>query len=186
MARKSPTDNPDGARWLRGNRSVDSKIVKGSKREPAASPRETTSRAGPAAACSPLFSGYLRATFDIIREREEAVAKRRGGGRNKRRPLVLSSSRSRLLQETQKRQTPTGRRMKREMKRASWPALEEKEGGKGQRGRAVLLTSARYHNVLATIYNMVHRGKTASVRTSVTEGQPDTKRALCFECLAPD
>ena len=47
MARKSPTDNPDGARSLRGNRSVDSKIVKGSKREPAASTRETTSRNEP-------------------------------------------------------------------------------------------------------------------------------------------
>lgn len=41
------------------------------------------SRAGPAAACLPLFSGYLRATFDIIREREEAVAKRRSGRRKK-------------------------------------------------------------------------------------------------------
>lgn len=66
--------------------------------------------------------------------------------------------------------------MKREMKRSSLASEEERE-----REVKTLATI-----ILATIYNIAHRGKTASVRTSVTEGQPDTKRVLCFECLAPD
>lgn len=44
--RKSPRDNPDGARSLRGNRSVDSKIVKGSNHGPAISPRESSKATG--------------------------------------------------------------------------------------------------------------------------------------------
>lgn len=81
----------------------------------------------------------------------------------------LSLSDCCVLQETK-----TERRMKREMERSSLARGKRmKECG----GRTIML---------ATIYNMARRGKTASVRTSVTKGQPDTERALCFECLAPD
>lgn len=73
-----------------------------------------------------------------------------------------------------------------EMKRSSSTAGRKEAIGeeKMEEERVVPLTSATI--MLATIYNTAHRGKTPSVSTSVTEGQPDTNQALCFECFAPD
>lgn len=139
------------------------------------------SAAGPVAASLRATSG---ATFDIIREREEPEAEREEEEEGIKDNLSFSGY---YVCPSGYKNRDDDREENERVNDETWfaPTHETTKRRERRRGkRVVLLTSATI--MLATIYNTAHRGKTASVRRTVTEGQPDTNRAVCFECLAPD